>query len=321
MDILVETLTHLFVPHSRNNHRAALKQHTGLLGLIVMVVVLQIWVQVLGAVNPRVLGFSSSISAESILQFTNQKRSELGLSGLRLDGQLSEAARKKANDMFNRDYWAHVTPTGEQPWSFITSTGYTYLYAGENLARDFGDPQAVVDAWMASASHRDNLLNSNYNDIGIAVESGDLGGVQTTLVVQMFGTRRVATSPSQLAGSSTETNDLAEAPTLTPTAAASPTPVAVVASDGKGVDVENFNGVNLGEENVAGTQLSWLSPFEVSKAIGLAVVLLLGTALVIDEVVMRQRHLGRIAGRSWAHLMFLLMTIGILWLSKAGVIL
>jgi len=320
MNNLIKSLRQLFIPHPRNNHQPRLRQHSGLLGLILLVVIFQIWVQVLGSVKPSILGFSSVISSESILEMTNSKREELGLPELRLDSQLSEAARKKANDMFNRDYWAHVTPTGEQPWSFITSTGYTYLYAGENLARDFGDPQAVVDAWMASPTHRDNLLNSNYNDIGIAVESGDLGGVQTTLVVQMFGTRRVATRPSQLAGESTTSEKLASQPSVTPTIP----PVSPTVMMGSVEEVTTDMGLaqveQIGSEDES-LKFSWFSPFEVSKAIGLAVVVLLGMTLVIDEVVMWQKHLGRVAGRSWAHFVFLLMTLGVLWLSKSGAIL
>ena len=198
MITIVGQLLHLFYPRPSNNHQAKIRQHSGLVGLIGLVLLAQVWLQVYSTIKPQVLGFASNISSESILQLTNQKRSDFGLHGLRLDQKLSQAAQSKAADMFARDYWAHVTPTGEQPWKFITATGYTYLYAGENLARDFADPQAVVDAWLASPTHRENLLNANYDDIGIAVVNGDLAGIETTLIVQMFGSRKVATQPAEV---------------------------------------------------------------------------------------------------------------------------
>lgn len=324
---LENTLKHLFVPHPRNNHRPRLRQHSGLLGMIALILLFQVWLQVFAIVKPSVLGYSSNITPESILVYTNQARSRLGVPDLRLDSQLSEAARKKAYDMFERNYWAHITPTGEQPWSFITSTGYTYLYAGENLARDFGDPEAVVDAWMASPSHRENLVNSNYDDIGIAVESGDLNGVQTTLVVQMFGSRRVATSTSQLAGTSTTSSDSSEV--AEKQVEASPTPVAATPTEmlkavGKTAELAGLDrdqaGVKPLNQEVVNSGFK-VNPLQVSKAIGLAVVVLLAVALIIDEAVMWQKKLGRVAGRSWAHLVFLMMTLGLLWLTQSGVIL
>lgn len=339
MTLLALTLWRLFLPHSSNNHQAKLRQHSGLLGLIGLVILLQVWVQVVMIIKPEVLGYSSSITTESILQLTNQKRTEHGLSALRLDPQLVEAAGQKASDMFARDYWAHVTPTGGQPWSFITTTGYTYLYAGENLARDFGDPQAVIDAWMASPTHKDNLLNSNYNDIGIVVSNGNLSGVQTTLVVQMFGTRRSVNKEPEVASGSTTVKEVAVllSPTLVPTVMPTAVPTLVVVSEveeetpfkAETVAIEGGETVALSrpvEDSVENLDSQknigfWFSPFELSKAVGLAIAMLLAVVLLADEVVMRRKHLGRIAGRSWAHFVFLLMTLGILFWSNSGVIL
>jgi hypothetical protein len=106
--------------------------------------------------------------------------------------------------MFARDYWAHVSPQGVQPWHFITQSNYAYRYAGENLARDFSDPDSVIKAWIASPSHRDNLLNPKYQDIGVAVVDGKLGGRDTTLVVQFFGTRISGQPLAQIPGTQTQ---------------------------------------------------------------------------------------------------------------------
>ena len=142
---------------------------------------------------PQILGYASDIAPEEIVRLTNLERKSQGLSEVRLDSNLSAAAAQKAADMVARDYWAHVSPVGTQPWYFVSNSGYAYKYAGENLARDFADPDSVVKAWMNSPTHRENLLSSRYQDIGVAVIDGKLGGRETTLVVQMFGTKLNAT--------------------------------------------------------------------------------------------------------------------------------
>ena len=103
---------------------------------------------------------------------------------------MSEAASQKAADMFAKNYWAHNSPNGTTPWVFIKSSGYDYLYAGENLARGFTSSTDVIDAWMQSPGHRENMLSPNYKDIGLAVVPGTLTGDETILVVEMFGNRR-----------------------------------------------------------------------------------------------------------------------------------
>ena len=135
--------------------------------------------------KPGVLGVESNISVEEIVNDTNIERQKTGLPPLTLNSNLSTAAKLKADNMFAENYWAHFSPSGKDPWGFINSAGYKFSYAGENLARNFYNPEDVVKAWMASASHRENILNPKYQDIGIAVEEGILQGQKTTLIVQM----------------------------------------------------------------------------------------------------------------------------------------
>jgi len=99
---------------------------------------------------------------------------------------LASAAHQKAEDMFRKNYWSHYAPDGTTPWDFILGSGYKYEYAGENLAKNFLFSQGVVDAWMNSPSHRENILRSEYSEVGLAVVNGVLNGEQTTLVVQTF---------------------------------------------------------------------------------------------------------------------------------------
>jgi hypothetical protein len=82
----------------------------------------------------------------------------------------------------------YQSPQGQMdPWQFIINSGYQYLYAGENLGKDFSSAEKLVTAWMNSPLHRDNLLNPNYSEIGVAVIEGPyLDKKDTTLIVQML---------------------------------------------------------------------------------------------------------------------------------------
>ena len=83
-------------------------------------------------------------------------RDEAGLDSLRLNPTLTAAAKRKAEHMFAENYWAHISPTGVEPWYFILDSGYDYSYAGENLAKNFNTSKEVVAAWYQSPTHRDN---------------------------------------------------------------------------------------------------------------------------------------------------------------------
>lgn len=133
----------------------------------------------------------ADISVQELISFTNQKRADNGVPALSSNAALTSAAGKKAEDMFAKNYWAHNSPDGTTPWFFIKQAGYNYVYAGENLAKGFNSATDVVNAWMASESHRTNILSKNYKDVGFAVKSGVLSGEQTFLVVQEFGSRNV----------------------------------------------------------------------------------------------------------------------------------
>lgn len=130
---------------------------------------------------------ASSITPENIATLASNERIANNLNGLKYDARLAAAAQAKAYDMIEKDYWDHFGPNGETPWQFISGAGYTYVYAGENLAKGFSTAEGVHQAWMASPTHRANLLNENYRDIGVAVVEGELSGENVILVVQMFG--------------------------------------------------------------------------------------------------------------------------------------
>ena len=138
--------------------------------------------------RPDVLGISYSISADDLLSRVNKIRVHNNLSPLSMSPLLALAAESKASDMLSKNYWAHFAPDGStSPWSFIKESGYSYVYAGENLAKGYSDSESIVTAWMNSPTHKANIMSSNYKDMGFAIVPGRLMGEETVLVVQFFG--------------------------------------------------------------------------------------------------------------------------------------
>ena len=145
-----------------------------------------------------VLGTNSDFSSRSLLRDTNAERSRNGKPALTLNVRLEAAAQAKADDMVRSDYWAHDSPAGKTPWSFITANGYQYRSAGENLAYGFDGADSSVAGWMNSAEHRANILNASYSDVGFGVASSPdyVGHGPQTIVVAEYGQPAVAGSPS-----------------------------------------------------------------------------------------------------------------------------
>ncbi len=129
------------------------------------------------------------LTAIGVFNDTNTARRQNGnLSPLKLNAQLTAAAQAKVKDMFTKQYFDHLSPSGKGPGDLAKSEGYQFLLVGENLAYgDFGSDQALVDAWMASPGHRANILRPNYQDIGVAVGEGTYQGHTTWMAVQEFG--------------------------------------------------------------------------------------------------------------------------------------
>lgn len=142
--------------------------------------------------------FFAEISKNVLLNLTNQERKSLGVTPLRENSKLNRAAYLKAKDMLGKDYFAHTSPDGLNPWYWFSKVGYNYQYAGENLAIDFLDSEELYQAWDNSPSHRENIINSKYKEIGIAVLTGEFEGAETTVVVQLFGApiKALAKEPS-----------------------------------------------------------------------------------------------------------------------------
>lgn len=255
----------LIFPHPRNNHRAHVLHPKALLFFIFFF----IFSSLLFSSNPVAshIRAYADISSQELLNFTNQKRTENGLQALSNNSQLAEAASKKADDMFAKNYWAHNSPDGITPWVFIKQSGYNYVYAGENLARGFSSASDVVNAWMASPTHRANILSSNFKDVGFAVKSGVLNGEQTFLVVQEFGSKNYAAA-----------------------AVKKDSPKKAVSRKVLGFEISGVS-INSG----------------MSRSGELAIVLLLGfiSVLLLDLVLIERKKIVRFVGHNLDHAIFL----------------
>lgn len=131
---------------------------------------------------------ASEINAENIVKYVNEARAKEGFGNLEISAKLNDVAMAKVMDMVAYHYFAHTSPAGITPWYWFEKNGYNYTYAGENLAINFITAEDQQKAWMNSPTHRKNILNSNYKEIGVAVAVGKVNGQQGIISVQEFGT-------------------------------------------------------------------------------------------------------------------------------------
>lgn len=141
--------------------------------------------------------YVAAVISAVLVDLANEDRSELALPELKTSPLLTAAAQAKADDMAKKGYFSHTTPEGYDSWHWFKQVGYDYRFAGENLAVNFSDSADVEAAWMASPTHRDNIISPRYTEIGIATAVGMYEGRETVFVVQMFGMPRSgSTAPS-----------------------------------------------------------------------------------------------------------------------------
>lgn len=125
--------------------------------------------------------------SREVIKGTNEARLLNNLPPLAANPQLDIAAANKLNDMAVEEYFAHVSPDGTDPWFWLKQAQYKYSVAGENLAIGFSSAGDTVRAWLDSPSHRANILNGQYQEVGVAVKGVKIGEREGLLVVQMFG--------------------------------------------------------------------------------------------------------------------------------------
>ncbi|MFB9762459.1 CAP domain-containing protein [Ectobacillus funiculus] len=109
---------------------------------------------------------------QKVVTLTNQERAKQGLPALQVDSALSKVAKAKSQDMYNANYFSHTSPTYGSPFDMMKQFGISYRTAGENIAMGQKTPEEVVQAWMNSAGHRANILNTTYTHIGVGYVAG-----------------------------------------------------------------------------------------------------------------------------------------------------
>ena len=291
-----------FLPHPETKTRAGLLSHKSILVYCLLILLATGLFRLIPLVFPGVLGYASDINVSDLLAYTNKRRSSQGLSELRLNEKLTIAAGKKAAHMFQKNYWAHISPDGTEPWDFILGENYDYIYAGENLAKNFSHSEDVVEAWMNSPSHRDNLLSPNYDEVGFSVLDGVLDGYETTLVVQMFGRPR---NKGQVASVFEEKDLLKELSESKSETAANVAP----------------EGAPQFEIKVETSEKPILDVGVATKTISLAFGGFVGSLLAADVWYSRKKGILKFTGHTVAHLTLLALVILCVWfVLKPGVI-
>ncbi|PIR89422.1 MAG: hypothetical protein COU07_00790 [Candidatus Harrisonbacteria bacterium CG10_big_fil_rev_8_21_14_0_10_40_38] len=130
----------------------------------------------------------TELTINGVIQFTNDARTNDRKKILEENQLLDLAAQSKVNDMFEKQYFEHVGPDGRDVSDWTHDAGYEYISIGENLALgNFEGDKDLVDAWLASPGHRENILNSGFTEIGVAVKEGFYESKKTWLAVQVFG--------------------------------------------------------------------------------------------------------------------------------------
>ncbi len=332
---ILSKLSKLFVPQRSNNYRPELLHPDHILVLAFIVVGFFALVQTLRffpSVYDSVLSFHSTITSEEVIRATNQKRQEQGLPPLTANSQLSAAALAKAQHMIDNQYWSHTSPDGKKPWDFIKAANYQYQVAGENLARDFGNTNDMMQAWMDSSTHKANILNERYQEIGVAMVQGKFQGFESVLIVQMFGTPTGAAS--QIGDSAVD--EPAQQPAVHNPVLALEEKEAQVEdpvvreteqkSDAAAFDPDDTQTVNSNqksEELVAEDRpisSSIFTPLQLTKAAFLAVIMLIILTLIYDSFVIGSKKNMRLVGENLGHIILFMGVAFLMIVFQGGVI-
>jgi uncharacterized protein YkwD len=302
-----------------------------------------------------VLGVSNRFNHHRVLELINHERLRYGLSALTLNDLLDRAALLKGENMLEEQYWAHNSHSGRDPWYFINRVGYRYQSAGENLARDFGSEEEMVRAWMNSPTHRANILNPNFREMGLATLEGVLKGEEILLVVNMFGQPlRAQAVEAQVdnsediqqsnentpSGESVPTNEtsstVAQTSTPPPTPVPTPTPMPsrldqLPVPNGENYDMSGFEKIiinSAGDEAIftSGEMLegsessSRMTGINLVRILFALAVFVLIIYLIYEVVFFRSRSMRQFAVKNMPHILMLLAVLFVMLITLTGFI-
>ncbi len=181
-----------FIPSHANSHKPKILRTKSLTLIVIIMALLKLSVALYVFYFMAYQAKMSENMTAQILELVNRDRVAQGLSVLNSNAVLSASALSKAENMVLNNYFAHYSPDGRKPWDFIDRNAYPYLFVGENLAMNFTSAESAHQALMLSPSHKENILNERYRDIGLAIVNGQIAGKNTNVLVQLFALKKEA---------------------------------------------------------------------------------------------------------------------------------
>lgn len=161
-----------------------------------------------GTIGKKIKASTKNFSIEVLANYTNIERSKASVGALNVNKRLNISASAKCKDMADRNYWSHTAPDNTEPWAFMKQAGYSYSDAGENLAYGFSENSEIIKGWMNSKSHKANMLNPVFTEVGFGIcdsKNYQKEGHQV-IIVQHLGAPHIATVSSQASASTKPSN-------------------------------------------------------------------------------------------------------------------
>lgn len=184
------TLKDLFIPHAGNYYQPHALKPKRLLFHALSIIAIKSIVVIFVLFYPLSAWLSPDMAlaeAKKIIELTNNLRQAVSLPALLENHKLTQTAWQKVEDMALNQYFAHVSPAGLGLRYWLEKIGYKYAIAGENLAVGFSKAEDVVLAWKNSPTHYDNIIESKFTEIGVAMADGKLNQIDTAFIAQYFG--------------------------------------------------------------------------------------------------------------------------------------
>lgn len=176
-----------FIPHHGNDHKPHILRDANTRNIVIAVLLLEIFTFLLPTlIQINKTGGMAAVLPAILADLTNKERQTENLQTLTVNPILNKVAEMKAGDMASKGYFAHTSPEGKTPWYWLEQAGYSYQYAGENLAINFTDSKDVTKAWMESPTHKTNIVKDKYTEIGTGVATGIYEGREAVFVAQVY---------------------------------------------------------------------------------------------------------------------------------------
>lgn len=180
-----------FIPTEKNGYRPRLLSRFALYTYLVVILFVNLGINYLIPVSVK-----AELNINYIYDYQNDERAKRGLPDLLINTKLVESANTKAKAMLESNCWSHYCPDGKSPWDFFDNAGYSYIYAGENLAEGFISTEKLMEAWMNSPTHRVNIVNTNFTEVGIGYAEGNFQNNSNNMIIVVHFGSRVDFTPS-----------------------------------------------------------------------------------------------------------------------------